>query len=324
MWQILLMVQILTMAAVTVLQTAPARTPEVQKLSAFLGEWRMKDDPPEAPNRTICQWGANGRCLICDQIHPGANGSVKELNIFTYDRAQSAYIMQGMRPARRAPFFIDGQTWTYGGSYTENRKTITSRVLNVWESPEVMHYFVQASPDGGTQWTTNAEGRMVRTAASTAVSTGASTPAVPAPASPEQRLQPLVGTWQLTGTRSATAQGEGGAIASTSTCGWSPNGAFLVCDQLVADADLLLVYSSADGDASRYQVRSLSPEGGTAHALDLTITDRVWVYSTSVEGTRVRITKTLTSPEVIRGKEEVSVDGTRWVARAEWTETKVK
>jgi hypothetical protein len=316
-WQLLQML----MVAVTAMQTAPARTPEVQKLSVFLGEWRIKDDPPDAPNRTICQWGASGRCLLCDQIHPGANGPVKELNIFTYDRAQSAYVMQGMRPARRAPFSIEGQTWTYGGSYTENGKTIASRVLNVWESPEVMHYFVQASPDGGTQWTTNAEGRMVRTASS---APAAPAPGAPAPASPEQRLQPLVGTWQLSGTRSATAQGAGGGIASTSTCGWSPNGAFLVCDQLVAEADLLLVYSSADGDASRYQVRSLSPEGGMAHALDLTITDRVWIYSTSVEGTRVRITKTLTSPDVIRGKEEVSVDGTRWVARAEWTETKVK
>jgi hypothetical protein len=319
-WQLLQML----MVAVTVLQTAPARSPEVQKLDAFLGEWRMKDDPPDAPNRTICQWAPNGRCLLCDQIHPGADGPVKELNIFTYDRAQSAYVMQGMRPSRRAPFSIEGQTWTYGGgSYTDHGKTLTSRVLNVWESPEVMHYLVQASQDGGTQWTTNAEGRMVRTKPPTPGAT-APTAGTPAPASPEQRLNPLVGTWQMAGTRSATAQGSGGAIASTSTCGWSPNGAFLICDQLVADADLLLVYSAADAAGSRYQVQSLSPESSTSRALDLTITDRVWIYTTTSEGTRVRITKTLTSPDVLRGKEEVSANGTLWITRAEWTETKAK
>lgn len=272
----------------------PARPAEVQKLDAFIGEWRMQDDPPDSPNRTICQWAPNGRCLLCDQIHPGADGPVRELNIFTYDRAASAYVMHGLHPQRRAPFSIEGRTWTFGGD--------RNRVVNVWESPSVMHYFVQSS-DGGDAWATNADGRLVRTR---------ETPVAPASASATASLlDPLVGTWQLRGGRNAT-----------STCAWSPNHAFLVCDQLAADADTLVVYSTTE--PTKFLVQSVSVDGGSLRAFDGTIANGVWTYTAMpADGQeRTRVTRTPTSATAVRAREEVSADGTTWTLRAEWTETK--
>jgi hypothetical protein len=277
----------------------------------------MKEDPADSPNRTICQWAPAGTCLLCDQIHPGPNGPVKELNIFTYDRTHAGYVMQGLQPLRSAPFTIDGQTWTYPGAH--------NRVLNIWESPTVMHYIVQASANG-REWSTNVEGRLVRTKAIGEIRNAGGMTNVDRAAT---ALQPLAGSWQLTGTRKETALGPGGGLVSKSTCSWSPNGAFLVCDQRAGNDATLLIYSAAD-DAAHVQLRMLSPDDGSVRSLDGTIADRVWTFTTtadppggSAQG-HVRVTKTFETADRIRGTEEISTDGTTWVRRAEWTETRSK
>jgi hypothetical protein len=309
---------------------APERSAEIQKLGAFLGEWRMKDDPPDSPNRTICQWAPNGQCLLCDQIHPGPEGPgkppVRELNIFTYDRGRGRYVMQGLRPARSAQFMVTGTTWTYPGEFVENGKTVAQRVLNTWETPGVMHFTVQVSQDNGAHWTTQTDGRMVRTkeAPATAAPAKAGTSTPPALAV----LTSLVGTWRVTGARKATAASPADAVSATSTCGWSPNGAFLVCDQIAANGtDVISVYSYTEAD-QRFHFQSLSPHGGTIQHLDLSVTDRLLTYngtfSNGAMQAHLRLTKTVTAPGAMHYKEEVSADGATWIPRGEGDETKVR
>jgi hypothetical protein len=217
--------------SVSALLLQPTPTPEIERLGVFIGEWKLQEDGADSPNRTICQWSPNHQCLLCDQIHPGPGGtSVKELNIFTYDRTTRGYVMQGMRPMRTVPFSIDGQTWTYPSQRVEDGKTIHTRVLNTWPTPSQMHYTVQSSTDAGAQWTTNAEGTMVRTKA---------TPPTAAAAS-----------------HSPTAALD--AIARTRHCGWSPNDAFLICD----GANAIAVYWYGDTD-QRYHFNTVSPNSGS-------------------------------------------------------------
>jgi hypothetical protein len=238
----------------------PRPTPEVERLGVFIGEWKLQEDGADSPNRTICQWSPNHQCLLCDQIHPGPGGtSVKELNVFTYDRTTRGYVMQGMRPTRTVPFTIDGQTWTYPSQRVEDGKTIHTRVLNTWPTPSQMHYTVQSSTDAGAHWTTNAEGTMLRT--------NATPPTTTASHSPNAALDAIAHTRQLTREPHVT----------TSTCGWSPNEAFLICDQMRPDdVNVITVYWYSDTDL-RYHCNTISPHNGSTGGEEMSPDGKTWV-----------------------------------------------
>ncbi len=238
----------------------PKPTPEVERLGAFIGEWKLQEDGADSPNRTICQWSPNHQCLLCDQIHPGPGGtSVKELNIFTYDRTTRGYVMQGMRPRRTAPFTIDGQTWTYPSQHVEDGKTIHTRVLNTWPTPSQMHYTVQSSTDAGAHWTTNAEGTMVRTKDAP--------PTAAESHSPNAALD---------------------AIARTSSCAWSPNDAFLVCDQMSrGDVNVIAVYWYSDSD-QRYHLSTISPRNGSTGGEESSPDGKTWVKTSEGDEHKAR------------------------------------
>ncbi len=257
--------------SVSALLVQPTATPEIERLGAFIGEWRLQEDGADSPNRTICQWSPNHQCLLCDQIHPGPGGtSVKELNIFTYDRTTRGYVMQGLRPRRTVPFTIDGQTWTYPSQHVEDGKTIHTRVLNTWPTPSQMHYTVQSSTDDGAHWTTNAEGTMVRTKDTP--------PPATAKHATTDALNALVGTRQLTGARRGT----------TSTCGWSPNDAFLVCDQMSRDGvNVIAVYWYSDTD-QRYHLNTISPHNGSTGGEESSPDGKAWVKTSEGDEHKVR------------------------------------
>jgi hypothetical protein len=315
---------IVTVALVTVVQSA-VLTPEVAKLGAFVGEWRLQEDPADSPNRTICQWSPNRQSLLCDQVHPGPNGtSVKELNIFTYDRAAKRYVMQGMRPLRTVPFEINGQTWIYPSEHVEGGKTIKTRVLNTWPSPSQMHYTVQSSTDDGAKWTTNTEGTMVRTKEAPPLDASASTSASD---SSVRALSAIIGTWLVRGTNLATAYSTAGSMSGTSICQWSPNGAFVVCSQLKPEGEgAVAVYSSSD-DGQRYRLNTIVPNRGLVDNMMMTIGDGKWTYLADVKERgalrHFRVTRTFTSSTSIHHTEEMSADGTTWVKTSEGDETKI-
>jgi hypothetical protein len=159
-------------------------------------------------------------------------------------------VMQGMRPARSVPFTIDGQTWTYPSQHVEDGKTIQTRVLNTWPTPSQMHYTVQSSTDAGAHWTTNAEGTMLRTKATPP--TGA------ASHSPNAALDAIAHT-------------------RTSTCAWSPNDAFLVCDQMSREGvNVIAVYWYGDTD-QRYHLNTISPQNGSTGGEESSPDGKTWV-----------------------------------------------
>jgi hypothetical protein len=130
---------------------------------------------------------------------------------------------------------------------------------------------------------------------------------------PAKKLGIFVGKWKT----EATFTGSGNKVTSTLECRWSPQGAYLVCDQLVkmagaADHRQLTVYSYNAKDGN-YSYTTISDPGAKAATGTLQINGYVWVYSSSFEANgqtrQIRNTNLFPDPSTETFKVESSDDG---------------
>jgi hypothetical protein len=118
---------------------------------------------------------------------------------------------------------------------------------------------------------------------------------------PTVKLGILVGKWQ---TQGAFAGGD--KISTTLECRWSPQGSFLVCDQLVKMGDAehrqftVYSYSSKDG----YSYTTLSDPGAKPSSGGVAIKGNLWTYDSSF-GPTGKITQIRTTNEFTDAKTEV-------------------
>lgn len=127
---------------------------------------------------------------------------------------------------------------------------------------------------------------------------------------PTKKLGAFVGKWETEGTFT------GGQKTSTSLeCRWSPQGAYLVCDQLVRMAGehrQFTVYSY-DSKAGKYSYTTLADPGAKPSTGTVEIKDNLWTYNSSFEAngktTLIRTTNEFTDAKTEIFKVASSDDG---------------
>ena len=137
----------------------------------------------------------------------------------------------------------------------------------------------------------------------------AQTKAVPAD-DPAKKLGAFVGKWETEGAFA------GGQKASTSLeCRWSPQGAYLVCDQLVRMAGehrQFTVYSY-DSKTGNYSYTTLADPGAKPSSGTVEIKGNLWTYNSSFEAnsktTLIRTTNEFTDAKTEMFKVTSSDDG---------------
>jgi hypothetical protein len=138
----------------------------IDAIWAYAGTWNIVIDHVETPYskagheqntlRNDC-W-KSGAYLACRQI---VDGDPKVLLVFTCDavaRNCTSYQIppDGAKPGSGA-LILDGNTWTFPWSVTEQGKTTYFRVVNTWSSPTTIEFRQEYSTDQA-QWTRMATG----------------------------------------------------------------------------------------------------------------------------------------------------------------------
>lgn len=130
------------------------------------------------------------------------------------------------------------------------------------------------------------------------------TPA-PAPAEdPTKKLGAFVGKWETEG-----AFTNGPKTSTTLECRWSPQGSYLVCDQLVrmgaaGDHRQFTVYSY-NSKAGNYSFTTLSDPGAKPMTGGITIKGNLWTYDNSSFTANGKTTMIRTTNEFTDSKTEV-------------------
>lgn len=140
----------------------------------------------------------------------------------------------------------------------------------------------------------------------------------PAPASADdstKKLGAFVGKWETEGTFT-----NGPKTSTTLECRWSPQGSYLVCDQLVnmgGEHRQFTVYSY-DSKSGKYSYVTLSDPGAKPTTGGITIKGNFWTYDDSSftangKTTLVRVTNEFTDPKTEVFKVAASEDnGANW------------
>ncbi|HEY2499756.1 MAG TPA: hypothetical protein VGK24_22065 [Candidatus Angelobacter sp.] len=132
---------------------------------------------------------------------------------------------------------------------------------------------------------------------------------------PTKKLGAYLGKWQTQGNFAGGAK-----ISTTLDCRWSPQGSFLICEQLIkmagSDHRQLTVYSY-DSKAGTYSYTTLSDPGAEPTAGTVQIKGNLWTYDSSFEAngktTMIRTTNEFTDPKTEVFKVATSDDnGMHW------------
>ena len=165
---------VLGIAAVLANSPLPAQntlTQGVEAISAYAGIWKSRIDHLATPyskaghDETTLKndcWRSGGY-FACRQI---VDGDPKVLIVFTCrdEHACTSYqIPSDGSDAGSGKVILDGKTWTFPWSTTQDGKTTYFRVVNVWSSPNTIELRQEFSTDQA-HWTTMASGHEVRTA----------------------------------------------------------------------------------------------------------------------------------------------------------------
>lgn len=117
---------------------------------------------------------------------------------------------------------------------------------------------------------------------------------------PTKKLGAFVGKWETEG-----AFTSGQKTSTTLECRWSPQGSYLVCDQLVrmgaADQRQFTVYSY-NSKASNYSFTTIADPGAKPTTGGITIKGNLWTYDDSSfesngKKTVIRVTNEFTDPK---------------------------
>jgi uncharacterized protein YxeA len=142
-----------------------------------------------------------------------------------------------------------------------------------------------------------------------------SAPATAPTEDPTKKLGAFVGKWETEGSFTS-----GQKTSTTLECRWSPQGSYLVCDQLVnmgGEHRQFTVYSY-DRKSGKYSFVTLSDPGAKPTTAGITIKGNLWTYDDSSfeangKKTLVRVTNEFTDPKTEVFKVVTSEDnGATW------------
>ncbi len=135
-----------------------------------------------------------------------------------------------------------------------------------------------------------------------------------ADAAPIDALGRFVGTWHNHGTLVATPYSKPGTVDGVTTCAWSGDRQFVICQQSFtlgsATLHALGIYTY-DEAAKAYRFFGVRPDGGSDSEIQVDATSIVYPNAFEDRGTRVlqRTLNVWTSPEHYDFRSEYSTDG---------------
>ena len=141
---------------------------------------------------------------------------------------------------------------------------------------------------------------------------------IPVPAAPLDELNRFVGTWQSQGTFVDTPYQKAGSATATTTCAWSNDGAFMICQQSASmngthDNDLgIYTYDSAAGAYRFFNVHASRTTSSTITVAGNTIT-YPFTFDDNGKTVTIRTLNVWDDPKSYRWRTEYSTDGgTTW------------
>ncbi|HEY5425494.1 MAG TPA: hypothetical protein VIJ77_02995 [Candidatus Tumulicola sp.] len=153
-------------------------------------------------------------------------------------------------------------------------------------------------------------------------------PAIAQAAAASAMLDRLVGTWDGPGTFVDSAYSKAGTADAKTTCAWSNDRQFVICQQHVVmngkSTDDVAVYTY-DAAAQKYHFYNIGP--ARANATELTVAGDTMTYSDSfTDGSKHVSTRTLnvwSSPKSYTWRAEYSLDGgATWTLMGSGTATR--
>lgn len=154
--------------------SAQAGASGLDKVGAFLGEWKSKGEMRDTTfskagsnsATTTCAWSLNHGYLTCDQLVQTPDGPENDFSVYTYNEKDHTYLFFGLSrgdgDARTPKLTIEGNLWTYlGGFDRKDGKHISFRTTNTFTSPTNVTWRSEFSDDGA-HWTIMGEGTETR------------------------------------------------------------------------------------------------------------------------------------------------------------------
>jgi hypothetical protein len=140
-----------------------------------------------------------------------------------------------------------------------------------------------------------------------------------------------VGVWKAETVSKDTAYSKAGKRTSETTCNWGPNHGFLICDQIVhnanGDHNDLSIYTYNEKDHT-FAFYGLSRDNPPVRAPKFTVEGKRWTYSSEFDDggkhIRQRTINEFTSPDSVTYRGEYSEDGTNWIVMFEGSNKRVK
>jgi hypothetical protein len=139
----------------------PYPSRELQKLSSFVGTWRMTGEMMKSPmgpggkmdTTEHCSWYEGDYFLTCHVEGSGPMGKSTGMEIFGYDAQDKVYTYTsfdslGMQESAKGT--VDGNRWTWTNELKMAGKMMKSRFLVTQVSPDENAYSWSMSPDGQT------------------------------------------------------------------------------------------------------------------------------------------------------------------------------
>jgi hypothetical protein len=147
-----------------------------------------------------------------------------------------------------------------------------------------------------------------------------------------KKLDVWIGHWTTQRQAKDTPYSRARSISSETTCAWSANHGYMICDQLINDAGVisneLSIYTYSEREKA-YKFFGLDMNG-QPRSVPLTIEGNVWTYGgkpfeANGKKIQIRTTNEFVSPTTVIFRTEYSDDGgAHWTLINEGKDTKVK
>lgn len=160
--------------------------------------------------------------------------------------------------------------------------------------------------------------RLIFTAALVLAGTGAIVMPMRATAAPIDALDRYTGTWQNHGTFVTTPYQKAGSVSGTTTCAWSNDHQFMICQQSVSvndehDSDMAIF--TYDDSAKTYRFYAIRPAGAASLPVTVEANSTTFPISFTNQGKKVllRTVNVWDNPRLYRWRTEYSTDeGKTW------------
>lgn len=146
-----------------------------------------------------------------------------------------------------------------------------------------------------------------------------------------RKLGAFVGKWQSQGAFFDTPYSKAGKVTSSIDCGWSANGDFLICEQMITDSGgkhtqlSIYSYNSKEGN---YTISSMAGPGKQPWNGTVIIEGNIWTYPGGFEANGKKVKVRTINDFSVAGTETFKTemsedDGAHWIITLQGTARKI-